>query len=64
MGRPTKIEITKGRTINLGNYNSYRVEYSLEVEIAEGDPLEKTKKKYEAIVDAWIEEENVKRGKE
>ncbi len=37
MGHVTKIAITRGRTINMGNYESERVDVTMEVALGEGE---------------------------
>lgn len=35
--KPTKISVSYGRTINTGNFNSVRLDASIEVELEPGD---------------------------
>ena len=40
--RITKLKLTLGRTLNLGNYETARIDVGVEAVLAEGDDIEET----------------------
>jgi hypothetical protein len=55
----TKIRVSKGRTINTGNYNSVRYDFAAEanVDLAARENPEDAKQELEKLVDEWDEAE-------
>lgn len=37
MAKVTKVSVSQGRTVNLGNFNSYRLDVTIEAELEEED---------------------------
>jgi hypothetical protein len=54
---PETIRVTRGATINLGNYESARVEISAEVEVAEGQSMEGRIDVVNAEAKTWLQKE-------
>lgn len=52
-----RVFVSKGRTMNLGNYNSVRWEYGYSVTVAEGESPQEAKERAETMVDKWNQEE-------
>ena len=58
-----KIHVFKSRTINLGNYNSAKIEFGIDGELPEDATFAdviKQKKKYDDLIDDWLETEHGK----
>jgi len=58
-----KIRVTKSRTINLGNYNSTKIEYGIEDELSEGatvGDLNRHQEKLDDMVNDWLETEHAR----
>ena len=51
-----KFSIAAAHTLNLGNYQSFRIEASLEVEVPEGDDYEVLKDKAQSELRRLLEE--------
>ena len=49
-----KISVSKGLTVNLGNYNSAKFEYSVESDEIKMEGLEEEKKKLQEIVNNYV----------
>jgi len=52
-----KITVTRGRTINTGNFNSKRFEYSVEVELEKEEPVQKVRLTVNEMIDEWLDED-------
>lgn len=52
-----KVTVQKGLTINLGDFNSYRIFYGIEKDVKDEDA---GKKELEKKVEAWLDEEETK----
>ena len=57
---PKTITVQKGRTVNIGNYNSVNFRYSITMELEQGDELSEAYADAEKIVDRWVDDEHVK----
>lgn len=55
--RTTKVIVSKGKTVNTGNYNSQRAEFTIEVELAEGETATQAKNSATKVIDQWLLEE-------
>jgi hypothetical protein len=54
------VTVSKARTINLGDYNSIKIQYGISVELDEGDKYGETFQFAETIVDEKLDEEHAK----
>lgn len=54
------VSVSKARTINLGNYNSVKIQYGISIELDEGDKYGEAFQFAEDIVDAKLDEEHEK----
>jgi hypothetical protein len=61
--KPSKISVSYGRTINTGNFNSVRLDASIEVELEDGDTATAAYDKAFEIVKAQVGSEAMKVGK-
>ncbi|RLB66889.1 MAG: hypothetical protein DRH08_05060 [Deltaproteobacteria bacterium] len=52
-----KITVARGRTINTGNFNSKRFEYSVEVELEKEEPVQKVRLTVNEMIDEWLDED-------
>jgi len=52
--KPTKISVSYGKTVNTGNFNSLRLDASLEVELEPGDTASEAYAKAFAQVKATV----------
>lgn len=53
----TKLQYSEGRTINVGNYNSARVEFGVEVELDPKDDVEESERKLKEMVREVVDEQ-------
>lgn len=58
-----KMHFTRGATINCGNYNNIRIEFSAEVEVPEGEDPEACFEKLRDYVTAKVKAEVARNGK-
>jgi len=58
-----KVSVVKSRTVNLGDYNSTRFEYGVELDLGEIENTKvilEAKEKAEGLVNDWLDEEQGK----
>lgn len=55
-----RVRVSKGMTQNLGNYNSARWDFAVDLEPKEGESLQSAKERAEAMVEKWNAEEQEK----
>ncbi len=51
------VTVSMGRTVNMGNYESARWDFSMEVEVDEGEDVEKVKRDSAKVVNEWDDTE-------
>ena len=51
------VTVSMGRTVNMGNYESARWDFSMEAEVDEGEDVEKVKKDLAKVVNEWDDTE-------
>jgi len=54
------VKVSKGRTVNIGRYNTVRFDYGIEVELEEGDKAADAARYAEKFVDELVDKEHLK----
>ena len=52
-----KLNVVRGRTINTGNCNLRRFEYSVEVEVEKDEPVQKVRLEVIEMTEEWLDED-------
>jgi hypothetical protein len=57
--KPTKLTVTLGRTVNLRNFESKRLDFQIELVLEEGDTIQATKDAAMKACKAFMNQEGV-----